>query len=157
MARCLSSAHGAVSICVGASELALLTATPRPDQPTPTGWLLDYATGTLQVDPSKRSGGAALALRGGTINSQARDLLPKFGIPLLSGYSYSLPLNGNHVMLRGTPELDCLHYCSFGYAEIMIYELWRQLKGGIAGVKPLSDVAVGEKPVRACKTAPGTY
>lgn len=128
-------------------------------QTRPPGDLLDYATGALDID-NKRSAAAALAARGGAVNAPARDILSNFGVPILPGYSISLPLNGNHVMLRGTSDLDCLHYCSFGYSEIMIYELARQLRGGLAGVKPLSDAAAAAaaaRPKRVCKPTPGTY
>ncbi|KIZ01069.1 hypothetical protein MNEG_6896, partial [Monoraphidium neglectum] len=78
------------------------------------GWLFDYATGTLAVDPSKRSAFAAATVRGGVVNAPARDILPRFGIPILPTYAASIPLHENHDMMQGTTSVDCIHYCAPG-------------------------------------------
>jgi hypothetical protein len=103
------------------------------------GWLFDYATGTLAVDPSKRSAFAAATVRGGVVNAPARDILPRFGIPILPTYAASIPLHENHDMMQGTTSVDCIHYCAPGMGEITIYELWRKLRAGSAAVQPLPE------------------
>ena len=37
---------------------------------------------------------------------------------LSQGFDYSVPLFSSHAGMRGTTELDCLHYCSFGLPEV---------------------------------------
>ncbi|KAI8471073.1 MAG: hypothetical protein J3K34DRAFT_244030 [Monoraphidium minutum] len=126
-------------------------------RPASKGWILDYDTGALSVDPTKRSQSGASAARGGLINGLARDVLKRYRLPVMGGYSYSLPLHGGHVMRRGTAALDCLHYCSFGLGEILVYELYRQLRVGLAGVKPLPEAAAARAPERVCRPLLGAY
>jgi hypothetical protein len=128
----------------------------RPSPPAPrAGWRLNYATGELGVDPSKRSALGAEFARGGAVNGPARGALARFGVPVMAGYGYSLALHGGHVMRRGVAGLDCLHYCSLGLNEVLVYELWRQLRAGIAGVKPLRGVPDDAR--QACAAAPTWY
>jgi hypothetical protein len=101
---------------------------------------MDYMTGQLYVQPNARSAGAQALVRGGLLNSVAREVLPQYDVPIMGGFSYSVPLHIAHPEMRGTSALDCLHYCSFGLPEILIYELTRTLRMGRAGVSPLSGV-----------------
>ncbi|KAI8471062.1 MAG: hypothetical protein J3K34DRAFT_458522 [Monoraphidium minutum] len=118
----------------------------------PSGWGLDYGEGKLFVQPNTRSDAVALLARGGLLNAPARDILGRYGLPVLGGFAYSVPLHVAHPALRGTSELDCLHYCSFGLPELILYELARELRGGIAGVKPLPYVPPEQRA--ACPPAP---
>ncbi|KAI8471060.1 MAG: hypothetical protein J3K34DRAFT_520821 [Monoraphidium minutum] len=109
--------------------------------PAATGWGFDNVNGRLTLSENARSTRAALLARGGTLNAAARESLPAYGVPIMKGYDYSVPLHAAHVGLRGSKELDCLHYCHQGLPEILVYELLRTLKSGVTGVKPLPPVA----------------
>jgi hypothetical protein len=108
------------------------------------GWSFDYGSGELVVDANKRSAAAALIARGGAINAPAREVLTRYGMPYMGGYSYSVPLHAGHVAMRGVPSLDCLHYCSFGLPEVRAWGAGGT--GGAAGTtRPVLTL-----PVLAC-------
>ncbi|GBF96537.1 hypothetical protein Rsub_09120 [Raphidocelis subcapitata] len=119
-----------------------LTKTCRP---APAGWTYDAANGRLQVAEAARSAAGALLARGGGINAPAHEILGRYGVPIMGGFAYSVPLHSAHIGLRGVSELDCLHYCSYGLPEIFLYELTRSLKNGMAGVQQLNWVAPSER------------
>jgi hypothetical protein len=75
-------------------------------------------TGQLFVQPNARSAGAQALVTGGVLNSVAREVLPRYDVPIMGGFAYSVPLHMAHPALRGTAALDCLHYCSYGLPEV---------------------------------------
>jgi hypothetical protein len=88
---------------------------PRP------GWSYDGAQGRVLVDADvseTRTAAAALLARGGHLNAPAHELLPNYGLPIMGGFAYSVPLHKTHITMRGVPDLDCLHYCSYGVPEV---------------------------------------
>jgi hypothetical protein len=82
------------------------------------GYGLDYANGTLFVQPNVRSDAVAALVRGGPVNAPAREILPSYGVPIIGGHSFSVPLHVAHPAMRGSSELDCLHYCQLGVPEV---------------------------------------
>jgi hypothetical protein len=70
---------------------------------------LNYTSGELFVNANARSAAAALMARGGVLNAPARDILSQYGLPVLGGYAYSVPLHVAHPATRATSELGgCL-------------------------------------------------
>jgi hypothetical protein len=47
------------------------------------------------------------------------------------------PLVDNHVGMRNTPALDCLHYCQPGQPEVWIWYLYNAMHEGRAGIRPI--------------------
>jgi hypothetical protein len=87
--------------------------------PPPAGWGLDYGRGRLYIQPLARSAAVQSLVSGGPLNAPARTILSgKYAMPVIGGFAYSVPLHGSHPGLRGTPALDCLHYCSHGLPEV---------------------------------------
>lgn len=61
----------------------------------------------------------------------AREVLPSYDIPIVPGYDVSVGMGFAH---RGD---DCSHSCIPGVPEVQAYELFKALKSGVTGIKPL--------------------
>ena len=113
--------------------------------PAPRGWAFDAGAGALSpLDPGAtdaRGLWSAEAARGGQLGAAARDILAAYGMHVMGGFAYTVPLHAAHVQLRGTPDLDCIHYCHAGVPEIMLYELARTLAAGAGGVQAQPEPA----------------
>jgi hypothetical protein len=42
----------------------------------------------------------------------------RFGLYTVPGYNMTAPLVDNHVAMKNSPALDCLHYCQPGQPEV---------------------------------------
>jgi len=112
-AACVSSAAGREQ-----TPSAILPTLRHHPYTTSTGWGLDYNTGKLFVQPNARSDSVAMMARGGSLNANSREILERYGMPMMGGFDYSVPLHVQHPAMRGTSDLDCIHYCHFGLPEV---------------------------------------
>jgi hypothetical protein len=88
--------------------------------PAPPGWTFDAANAQITVTDAAAPERTALLGRGGFLNVNGHDILPNYGLPVMGGFAYSVPLHQAHIGTRGSVELDCLHYCSFGLPEVSL-------------------------------------
>jgi hypothetical protein len=61
----------------------------------------------------------------------------RFLLHVIPGYNMTAPLVDNHVGMRNTPALDCLHYCQPGQPEAWIWYLYNAMHEGRAGIRPI--------------------
>ena len=125
----------------------------------PGGWSFDDAAGEVVVADPAASNFAATAARGGALGAAAREVLAPFGVPVMGGFGYSVPLHRGHVHFRGVTDLDCIHYAHRGLPELLVYELWRSFEAGLAGVAPMPAAAAAADPAqrRACVPIGAAY
>eukprot|EP00882_Tetradesmus_deserticola_P013284 GHRQ01014091.1.p1 GENE.GHRQ01014091.1~~GHRQ01014091.1.p1 ORF type:complete len:538 (+),score=152.89 GHRQ01014091.1:624-2237(+) len=109
------------------------------------GYEYDANSGTLSLQSSVQDSAAMWASSYG-LNKVVRETLPKYGLYVVPGYNMTAPLVDNHVAMRNSPALDCLHYCQPGQPETWVWYLYNAMREGRAGIQPLaltsSDVDV---------------
>ncbi|KAF6252248.1 hypothetical protein COO60DRAFT_544594 [Scenedesmus sp. NREL 46B-D3] len=100
------------------------------------GYSYDPASGALNLQASVNDTAAMWASSYG-LNAVLRETLPRFGLYVVPGYNMTAPLVDNHVGMRNTPALDCLHYCQPGQPEAWVWYLYNAMREGRAGIQAL--------------------
>lgn len=84
------------------------------------GYEFQRETGHIVLSPAAQADKTMQWTNGVTMNKVAHETLPKHSIPIIPAFNISAPLVDNHVGLRNSPSLDCLHYCSPGVPEVIV-------------------------------------
>uniref|UniRef100_A0A383VEI9 Uncharacterized protein n=1 Tax=Tetradesmus obliquus TaxID=3088 RepID=A0A383VEI9_TETOB len=71
------------------------------------------------------------------LNKVVRETLPQFGLYTVPAYNMTPPLVDNHVAMRNSAALDCLHYCQPGMPEAWVWYLYNAMRESRAGIRPL--------------------
>ncbi|WIA23718.1 hypothetical protein OEZ85_000404 [Tetradesmus obliquus] len=71
------------------------------------------------------------------LNKVVRETLPQFGLYTVPAYNMTPPLVDNHVAMRNSVALDCLHYCQPGMPEAWVWYLYNAMRESRAGIRPL--------------------
>jgi hypothetical protein len=79
-------------------------------------------TGSLSAKPTARSSSVDSILSGTRLNKDMRSGLAGSSIPIIGALSYnmSVAMYQQHVGMRMSSELDCLHYCSPGLPQVRV-------------------------------------
>ncbi|KIZ02893.1 hypothetical protein MNEG_5069 [Monoraphidium neglectum] len=92
------------------------------------------------------------AVGGGSFNKAAQEVLRDYGVPVVGdAAAFTAPAPWGHPGARaqggrdGVEQGDCMHFCSPGVTELLLWTLWQAFNKGVAGIAPLPpDVGATE-------------